>query len=42
MNGYYTAYGYIGFIDGERMLFATEDEYEEYFNNLKEDIEDDL
>lgn len=30
MNGYYTDYGYMGYVGGEWMLFATEDEYYEY------------
>lgn len=34
MIGYYTDYGYMGYVGGEWMLFATEDEYCEY---LKED-----
>lgn len=34
MSGYYTDYGYMGYVGGEWMLFATEDEYYEY---LKED-----
>ena len=38
MKGYYTSYGYVGFIGEEKMLFSTEAEYEEYYNNLKEDI----
>lgn len=30
MDGYYTSYGYVGYVNGEPMLFATEDEYLEY------------
>lgn len=36
MNGYYTQYGYVGFIGEKTMLFATEADYEEYYNSLKE------
>lgn len=37
MDGYYTDFGYVGFIRDEKMIFSTEAEYEEYFENLKED-----
>ena len=30
MKGYLVPYGYIGFVDGREMLFATIDEYYEY------------
>ncbi len=30
MKGYTTASGYMGLVDGEYMLFASESEYEEY------------
>lgn len=30
MNGYFTSYGYMGFVDDRWMLFATETEYYEY------------
>lgn len=30
MDGYYTPYGYVGFVNGEEMIFATEEEYLEY------------
>ena len=30
MKGYYVPYGYVGFVDGKRMIFATEEEYKEY------------
>ncbi|MDO5397815.1 MAG: hypothetical protein Q4G33_07775 [bacterium] len=36
MSGYYTEYGYVGLIGEEKILFATEADYEEYWNNLKE------
>lgn len=31
MKGYFTSYGYMGFVAGRWMLFATESEYYEYF-----------
>lgn len=34
MMGYYINYGYMGYVNGDWMLFATEDEYFEY---LEED-----
>lgn len=38
MKGYYTSYGYKGFIPNKGyMLFKDEDEYEEYYNENKED-----
>lgn len=30
MKGYYTSYGYMGYINGKYRLFATETEYREY------------
>lgn len=30
MKGYAVANGYMGFVDGDYMLFATEDEYYDY------------
>ena len=30
MNGYLTSNGYLGFVDGRWVLFATETEYYEY------------
>ncbi len=30
MKGYTTANGYMGWVDGEYMLFVSEDEYREY------------
>ncbi len=30
MKGYYTPYGYMGLVNGEYILFATETEYYEY------------
>lgn len=35
MYGYYVSYGYIGFVDGRKMLFATEEEYYEYMEESK-------
>ena len=30
MQGYYTAYGYMGYVNGKYILFASEAEYIEY------------
>lgn len=30
MDGYYTAYGFMGLVNGEYMLFATDTEYLEH------------
>lgn len=30
MKGYFTSYGYMGLVNGEWMLFATENDYYEY------------
>ena len=38
MYGYYTPYGYVGFVDGEPMIFATEDEYLEYLKEIEEHV----
>lgn len=32
MKGYLTSYGYMGFVAGRWMLFATESDYYEYLN----------
>lgn len=32
MYGYMTSYGYLGLVDGQWMLFATETEYREYLS----------
>ena len=32
MKGYPTASGYMGLVEGEYMLFASESEYEEYLD----------
>ena len=31
MKGYVVNSGYMGFVDGKYMLFATEEEYREYY-----------
>lgn len=33
MNGYFVPYGYVGFVDGKKMLFATIEEYYEYMED---------
>lgn len=30
MKGYYTSYGYMGYVNGRYQLFATESEYIDY------------
>lgn len=36
MKGYYTSYGYMGYINGKYRLFATESDYAEYYEaNVK-------
>lgn len=35
MKGYTTQSGYMGYIDGDYMLFACEDDYREYYMNQK-------
>lgn len=30
MEGFYTDFGYVGLVDGQWMLFATEEDYIEY------------
>lgn len=37
MKGYLIPYGYIGFVDGRRMLFATIDEYYEYMEERNDE-----
>lgn len=32
MRGYYTSFGYMGFVNGKFMLFVSETEYAEYYN----------
>ena len=36
MYGYYTDYGYMGFVDNKWILFVSEREYYEYLIELKE------
>lgn len=31
MKGYHTANGYMGLVDGKYILFASEEDYEEFF-----------
>ena len=33
MKGYYTSYGYMGYVEGVYKLFATESDYIEYVTN---------
>ncbi len=33
MKGYNTAYGYMGYVDGKYILFASEDDYLEYISD---------
>ena len=33
MDGYYTSYGYMGLVNGEYMLFATDTDYYEYLTD---------
>lgn len=33
MKGYYTEYGYMGYVDGVYMLFASESDYYDYMDN---------
>lgn len=35
MYGYYISYGYKGLVDGRWMLFATQDEYYEYMEEIE-------
>lgn len=37
MSGFYVKSGYIGIVDGKRMLFATEAEYHEYLEDHAND-----
>lgn len=38
MKGYLVLYGYVGFVNGQKMLFATIDEYYEYMEEMENDI----
>lgn len=33
MKGYHTANGYMGLVDGDYMLFASEEDYREYVDS---------
>lgn len=33
LKGYYTASGYMGYVEGQYMLFASELDYTEYMSN---------
>ena len=37
MKGYTTAEGYMGFVNGRYMLFASESEYREYMDEMQTD-----
>ena len=34
MKGYYTSNGYMGLVEGEYMLFASESDYQEYMEEI--------
>ena len=34
MSGYFTHSGYMGYVDSRYMLFASEEDYEEYVEDL--------
>lgn len=34
MYGYFVSYGYIGFVNGRKMLFASAEEYYEYMEEI--------
>lgn len=36
-KGYVVPAGYIGYVDGKKMLFATEDDYIEYMKEVNEE-----
>lgn len=35
MKGYYTQIGYMGYVEGKYILFASESEYYEYMKEVK-------
>ncbi len=37
MKGYFTDSGYMGYVNGEYMLFASEDDYSIFFDDSDED-----
>lgn len=36
MKGYITAAGYMGYVDGRYLLFASEQDYRDYLNDAEE------
>ena len=36
MKGYYEGYSYVGYVNGKKMRFATEQEYKEYLEERSE------
>lgn len=36
MKGYITATGYMGYVDGRYLLFASEQDYRDYLNDAEE------
>lgn len=36
MEGYWTRYGYVGYVYGRKMLFASDIEYYEYMEELED------
>lgn len=34
MKGYYVSCGYMGYVNGKYQLFETEEEYENYYNEI--------
>lgn len=38
MKGYIISNGYMGYVDGDYMLFATEEEYYEYISESMSDV----
>lgn len=42
MNGYFTQQGFIGFVNGKKMLFENDSEYYAYMEGDKNGNEDDL
>ncbi len=39
MRGYLVSSGYMGWVNGRWMLFATEDEYLEYMREINDEID---
>lgn len=35
MSGYWTSYGYVGFVNGHKMLFVSDIEYYEFVKEMK-------